>query len=377
MKSFSRAKAFAFTLIAQVLTLLVLLGLVEGVFRMLNPDYDLRGGNERRFFCVFDSVLGWTPKTNFTGVHEKDGFSIPVHQNQFGLRASDNLLRENPTGKRRIIVMGDSYVWGYGVGDADVFTELDMSRYGVELINFGVSGYGTDQEYLLYEKMGKDFSAEEVILVITPYNDFMNNVEPSQYGYDKPYFKLKDEQLVLHTEHLKPDLWSRLRNELSDSLRAFNYMGSLLRSFKQSFESSDKSASAPKQAVLDKESVTESDELAMALTLRIVEKLKSLVESQGRKFTVAFIPYKIHVTRNILRNHPMVPLFADKLREKEIKYLEPFYIFLQAEEKRAGLFNQNDRHFSASGHALFASTLLDPELVEQTRNYYHKKSDAS
>ncbi|HJO01079.1 MAG TPA: hypothetical protein QGF86_09465, partial [Nitrospinaceae bacterium] len=113
MKSFSRAKAFAFTLIAQVLTLLVLLGLVEGVFRMLNPDYDLRGGNERRFFCVFDSVLGWTPKTNFTGVHEKDGFSIPVHQNQFGLRASDNLLRENPTGKRRIIVMGDSYVWGY------------------------------------------------------------------------------------------------------------------------------------------------------------------------------------------------------------------------------------------------------------------------
>ena len=98
------------------------------------------------------------------------------------------------------------------------------------------------------------------------------------------------------------------------------------------------------------------------------------MESQGRKFTVAFIPYKIHVTRNISRNHPMVPLFADKLRENEIKYLEPFYIFLQAEEKRAGLFNQNDRHFSASGHALFASTLLDPELVEQTSNYYHKKS---
>ncbi|MBV51960.1 MAG: hypothetical protein CMH77_05610 [Nitrospinae bacterium] len=107
MKSFSRAKAFAFTLTARVLMLLPLLGLAEGAFRIFNPDYDLRGRNERSFFCVFDSVLGWTPKTNFTGIHEKDGFAIPVHQNQFGLRASDSLLRENPEGKYRVIVLGD------------------------------------------------------------------------------------------------------------------------------------------------------------------------------------------------------------------------------------------------------------------------------
>ena len=203
MKVFSRTKTFVFTLVAQLLTLLVLFGLAEGTFRLLNPNYDLRGRNERSFFCVFDSILGWTPKKNFTGIHEKDGFSIPVHQNQFGLRSSDKFVKEKLEGRRRAIVLGDSYVWGYGVGDNEVFTELAKSNYDIDLINFGVSGYGTDQEFLLYEKLGEEFEAGEVMLVITPYNDFMNNMANRQYGYDKPYFRLEGNNIELHTEHLK------------------------------------------------------------------------------------------------------------------------------------------------------------------------------
>lgn len=376
MKSVSRTKIFMFTLVAQIFTLLVLLLLMEGIFRFINQDYDLRGRNERSFFCVFDSVLGWIPKKNFVGIHEKDGFSIPVHQNQFGLRASQNLVRENPGGKHRIIVLGDSYVWGYGVSDNEVFTELDISRYGAELVNFGVSGYGTDQEYLLYKKLGKEFEADEVILVITPYNDFMNNSEARQYGYDKPYFMLVDDQLMLHTKHIKHGLLKGFKSWLSENSFIFNFVGSLIRNVKQSLESRKKSASAPKQAILQRNSVTDSDRSAIDLTIRIVDKLKNLVESQGRKFKVAFVPYKIHINQNISYNHPMVPIFADKLKEKEINYLEPFFLFSHPDGKKAELFNQGDNHFSALGHELFVRALLEPEMVRQVQNYYHEEGSA-
>ena len=372
LKSFSRIKGFTFTIIAQVLTLLILFGLAEGAFRLLNPDYDLRGRNERGFFCVFDPVLGWAPKKQFTGIHEKNGFAIPVHQNQFGLRAPDSLLMENPEGKRRIIVLGDSYVWGYGVDDNKVFTELGESRYGAKLINFGVSGYGTDQEYLLYKGLGKNFVANEVILAITPYNDFMNNTATRQYGYDKPYFLLVNDQLHLYTEHMELKSLKRFKNWLNDNLFAFNYINAVVRNIKQILESSKKSASAPKQAVLQEGAVTDSDRAAMALTIRIVDDLKKLVESQGRKFKVVFIPYKVHINQSISHNHPMVPLFAEELQKIGVEYLEPFFTFRNRTEKGEGLFNQRDNHFSTSGHALFARALLDPDLVKQHRNYYHR-----
>jgi hypothetical protein len=368
LKSISRSKVFVFT----ILTLLIFLGLAEGVFRLFNPDYGLRGRNERGFFSVYDADLGWAPKKNFMGIHEKDGFAIPVNQNQFGLRATKNHLVKNSEGKRRIIVLGDSYVWGYGVGDKDIFTELDIPQYGTELINFGVSGYGTDQEYLLYKKLGKDFYVDEVTLVITPYNDFMNNVEGKQYGYKKPYFKIVNDQLQLISEHVQPYPLKNIRSWLNEYLFAFNYINSLVRNFKQSLESRKKGASAPKQAVLGDEALTESDRYSIGLTIRIVDELRNLVESQGRKFSVVFIPYKVHINKNINRNHPMVSLFADKLHEKGIEYLEPFFVFSQPDEKKVGLFNEGDNHFSAAGHALFARALLDPKLVNQTRNYYHK-----
>ena len=200
----------------------------------------------------------------------------------------------------------------------------------------------------------------------------MNNVEKKQYGYKKPYFKIANDQLQLISDHVQPYSLKSIRSWLNDNLFAFNYINSLVRNFKQSLESRNKGASAPKQAVLDSRSVTDRDRYSIKLTIRIVDDLRNLVESQGRKFRVVFIPYKVHINKGINRNHPMVPLFADKLHEKGIEYFEPFFIFSQPDEKMAGLFNQGDNHFSAAGHALFARALLEPKLVNQIRNYYHK-----
>jgi hypothetical protein len=59
----------------------------------------------------------------------------------------------------------------------------------VEVVNLGVSGYGTDQEYLLWRSLGRRFRPDEVLLVVTPYTDLWENASAAAYDYPKPFFR--------------------------------------------------------------------------------------------------------------------------------------------------------------------------------------------
>jgi hypothetical protein len=93
--------------------------------------------------------------------------SALVHQNQYGLRGRDDLQLSKLAGQKRILVFGDSYVWGFGVDQNQIFTAPQVHGTNEDILNFGVSGYGTDQEYLLYQLMRTKFSGDEVIVALT------------------------------------------------------------------------------------------------------------------------------------------------------------------------------------------------------------------
>ncbi|MCP5103059.1 MAG: hypothetical protein GY950_06765 [bacterium] len=108
------------------------------------------------------------------------------------------------------------------------------------------------------------------------------------------------------------------------------------------------------------------------MTIKIIKELRILVESQGRKFSVIFIPLKDHITGGIEYNHPMVPPLANLLKESGIEYFEPYFDFLQKEKEGPSLYNQFDNHFSKKGHVVYANFFVNPELIRKTRNYYHQ-----
>ncbi len=66
--------------------------------------------------------------------------------NEYGLRGPEWSL-EKPEGVRRIMAVGDSSVYGFGMYDQDVFTALLDARTGdsVQVINSAVPGYSTFQ----------------------------------------------------------------------------------------------------------------------------------------------------------------------------------------------------------------------------------------
>lgn len=174
--------------------ILVVLALLEIAVRLLLPaPIDLLQlsefvESERGKFAQYDQTLGWTGKPDVTGDFQWVDTSHQVVQNRYGFRGTEH--QQGTSERRRILVLGDSFVWGFGVEEDEIFTSvMEQSAGGnLEVVNCGVSGYGNDQEYLLWKEHGWKWQPDEVVLVITPYTDIVDNLFPTRYGYAKPRF---------------------------------------------------------------------------------------------------------------------------------------------------------------------------------------------
>jgi hypothetical protein len=362
------------------LGLVVGLALTEIGLRVFEPGRLAMSRREKDLFCRFDRELGWAPLENVTAIHSKGVHSGWVHQNQFGMRGSDDARLQRTSAQPRILVLGDSYAWGFAVAQNAIFSAPEVYGTNAEVLNFGVSGYGTDQEYLLYLRKGVEFAVDEVVVAFTPYNDVENNLAPEQYGYLKPYFTLENQHLVLHTNHIRND-WSRLAaNFIRQHSRFWNRLGDLSRTFQKNVtkvEDSTGAARAGEAALYTAKDVSERDRRGVELTIAILSSLRDAVLAHHAKFCVIFVPYKPNIEARLPGNHPLVPLLADGLTKAGIDYIEPYPEFLRAAEDGVHPFNDPDNHFSPAGHALFAKFLSSNKATEACRNYYARRHDAS
>ncbi len=107
---------------------------------------------------------GWemVPGEHYTYQH-------PVHVNRMGLRGPE--IEEKRAGEFRILALGDSLVYGQGVGDDDtlpaqlerVLAERDPEHRWT-VVNAGHRAYDTRQELALLEELGERIDPDLVIL---------------------------------------------------------------------------------------------------------------------------------------------------------------------------------------------------------------------
>lgn len=151
---------------------------------------------ERSRFWKYDSLLGWAHEPGQEGVFETEQFRTLVRINQKGLRDREHSYeRLNDSG--RILVLGDSFAWGYGVEESERFSQRLETSLGVEVINAGVSGYSTDQELLWFQNEGVKYDVDLVILVFCGNDIGDNEREIVNTIYYKPRFVLEEGELVL------------------------------------------------------------------------------------------------------------------------------------------------------------------------------------
>ena len=177
-------KGFFLLLVFAIATLLS-----EGLARVFFPYWAPRTAVVSQFWKYHPS-LGWSHIPNSEGSFNPFGSESFISINSKGFRDKERSY-ERDLSKYRIVVLGDSMVWGYGVQQYEVFTALmEKRRENIEVVNLGVSGYGTDQELILLRQEG-DRYRPDLIVVLIHENDFhMNGRESAYLAYQKPMFEM-------------------------------------------------------------------------------------------------------------------------------------------------------------------------------------------
>ena len=146
----------------------------------------------------YSSGLGWTIK--------KNGISTLFKSNSQGIRASIEYSLNPPENVVRISTFGDSFTHGDEVKNEETWQEkLNSLEPNLEVLNFGVNGYGLDQSFLRYQKDGVKFNSHIVFIgflsenILRNINIFRPFYMPNTGGVlGKPYFTLANDKLQLH-----------------------------------------------------------------------------------------------------------------------------------------------------------------------------------
>lgn len=148
----------------------------------------------------YDPLLGWSLKPNARLVsNDPDrGFHSHIQTNSLGLREREVAPKKRP-GVRRVLVIGDSVVFGSGLEVEDRFSDVLGRALAdkVDVINAGIPGWGNDQELLFYERTLRSLAPDVVVLTLTTNNDIVNNaLEDALFeGGTKPRFVVEGDSL--------------------------------------------------------------------------------------------------------------------------------------------------------------------------------------
>ena len=191
-------KRLLFGFVMATIPTVVTIGAAEFALRRFAPD--LAGepitSNQYNFYR-YDALLGWSNAPGARGVFTRPEFSYDLNINSLGLRGAE-ITREKPAGVRRIAVLGDSFVWGIGASDEELFTtQLEKKIPNSQVLNFGVAGYGTVQYHLLTEQV-LSLNPDAVVVGFCLGSDFTDSVFWRRYNYYKPYAKIDvNDELVI------------------------------------------------------------------------------------------------------------------------------------------------------------------------------------
>lgn len=176
-----------------------------------------------------DETRGYALRPGVEGWYRKEGAAF-VRINGDGLRDREH-AKEKPAGTFRIALLGDSYAEAFQVEQGAAFWSVLERRLEecpafagrkVEVINFGVSGYGTAQELLTLREKVWDYSPDVVLLAVTTNNDVLDNSRALKLTDEIPYFVMRGDGLALDNSFRDTTAF-RLRNS------ALNRMGRRLR----------------------------------------------------------------------------------------------------------------------------------------------------
>jgi hypothetical protein len=150
----------------------------------------------------YDPVLGWKPRPNLDALHAHN-----ANVNAFRIKTGPDGWRGRATLEDSdIVVFGDSFAAGYGVGDRDFFAELSHTP---RIKSIGIGGYCQVQQLMWMRRLAPALKGKLVVWFVYYGNDLYDNLAPDMQGYRKPFLRehgTAGEWEIVST-HIDPTPW--------------------------------------------------------------------------------------------------------------------------------------------------------------------------
>ncbi len=138
-------------------------------------------------FDAFDPTKGWISRPLLRDQPAFAGRTLST--NSLGLRGAREYAPAPPAGRTRVLLLGDSFTFGDELSDGETFAErLQELRPDLEVMNFGVHGYGHDQMLILLREHGLPLRPAVVVLLFVSEDAVRNTL--SFRDFAKPRFTL-------------------------------------------------------------------------------------------------------------------------------------------------------------------------------------------
>lgn len=188
-------KKFAINILLVLCSTAVALLLAEGLVRRYMPSPDYGVGKRPALYNTlfrYDAEIGWVGSPNTQSPYISKDFQVTITHDALGFR---NRVPPFVAGKKNVLLLGDSYGWGWGVEDNEMASYL-LSQNGspYNVYNLSIPGYGTDQEFLTLQRFLQQHNNRvysDVVLLFY-FNDFENNGTDVSYLYPKPVFRFNE-----------------------------------------------------------------------------------------------------------------------------------------------------------------------------------------
>jgi len=162
----NRRRRWVLRIVTVLMSFAVGLAFVEVALRITWTPTDPRrmSGFDFRSCLQPDDELGHIP---IPGARvEYPAFGVTFTVNEDGYRGEAVSIERNAA-RRRIVVLGDSFAWGHGVEAPNAFPEiLAQQLKETDVVNLGVPGFDLRDERIWYERIGRQFRPDVVVLSV-------------------------------------------------------------------------------------------------------------------------------------------------------------------------------------------------------------------
>jgi lysophospholipase L1-like esterase len=328
------------------LSLACLLG--EGVLRVVDHPWS-RPFIDANTWQQPSDVVGFTMVPNFKG---RGPLDVWVKTNDQGFRDDGEHSWEKPPGVFRILGLGDSFMFGWGVSLEESFLKKlegnleSLTGLNIETINSGVPQWNLNHYYAYFREIGVRYSPDIVVL-----SCFFNDVP----------------EMVLET--IPPNDTHQKGGKHSGGIFGFSYLFNFVKSLahhiriKNRYKQFDYmyELGARRARMIEEKTYMLFDpgpdqtQVNTAILKKLLMKIQSLAKKHDTQLVMAYIPDVSQPQYPKLQHLNRV--YTSLTTELNIPFIDMTRVFESASDPRSYYFWPKDFHTNALGHEKIAEAL--------------------